>query len=307
MSKERLIVILGPTAVGKTSFALSLAKLLDTEIISGDSMLVYRGFDIGTAKPSIKEQAEVRHWLVDILSPQDNFSAMDFQEMAQEKVAELNQKGKIPILAGGTGLYIKSLLEGYQFNAAGADAEYRRYLEELAQQNGKAYLHDMLSRVDVKTAQRLHTNDLRRVIRALEVCNAGSEQISTYKASELIYDVYVIGLWRERASLYQRINQRVDQMVTQGLEQETADLMDRGISPDCQAMQGIGYKDMALFLSGVISREDAVDNIKLATRHFAKRQLTWYRKMPYVHWYDAARAQLIERIWPDLCRKFSFL
>ncbi len=290
MPKHRLIVILGPTAVGKTALSIELARQMGTEIISGDSMLVYRGFDIGSAKPSPDERQGILHHLIDIREPWESYNVVDFKEEAERIIAELDEAGNIPILAGGTGLYAKSLLEGYCFNERAADEGYRRRLEELAELHGREYVHAMLAEKDPEAAARIHAHDLRRVIRAMEVAASGRESISREKSLEkdgtLVYDAYVIGLRRDRQRLYERIDRRVDLMVSQGLFEETQALLARGVTADMQAMQGIGYREAVAFLEGRMSREEAVQQIKNSTRHFAKRQFTWYRKMPYIHWYD---------------------
>ena len=306
MSKGHLLVILGPTAVGKTRLSIDLAKKLHTDIISGDSMLVYRGFDIGSAKPTLEEQEGVRHELIDILEPTDSFSVTDFQQRAESAIAAIQAAGHIPILAGGTGLYVKSLVEGYRFNETPGDDVYRARLEALAAEHGKAYVHAMLEQVDPGTAARLHVNDFRRVIRALEVHHLGGERISGERLAadgELVYDAYIVGLRRERARLYERINARVEQMFAQGLAEEVRRLLAAGIPRDCQAMQGIGYKETAAYLCGELSREEAVAQIQKSTRHFAKRQFTWYRKMPYIHWYDAddkSDSMLLSEVYADI-------
>lgn len=285
---ERLVAVIGPTAVGKTKVSIDLAKLLGTEIISGDSMLVYRGMDIGTAKPTLAERNGIVHHLIDILEPNEEFSVVDFQERARQYIAAINSKGKIPILAGGTGLYVKALLEGYLFHPTPGNAKYRFHLEKLAQQHGNQYLHDMLAKVDPVNAARLHPNDQRRIIRALEVVHLGGDVLSpgTMAERRLIYDAAVIGLIMDRPLLYQRINQRVDQMLEQGLITEVKNLVQQGTSTDYQSMQGIGYKEIASYLKGEVDLATTVEKVKQATRHFAKRQLTWYRKMPYVTWFD---------------------
>lgn len=296
--KERLIIVMGPTAVGKTKLSIDLAKALGTEIISGDSMLVYKGFDIGTAKPTPQEMDGVVHHMIDILEPQENFNVADFHRLAKPVISRLNRQGRVPILAGGTGLYVKSLLEGYAFNETSGDEEYRAHLETLAQQHGRQYVYDMLVQADPQTAQRLHVNNFQRIIRALEVHHLGNEQISqeSYfaKTGELAYDVCVIGLRRERAELYDRINRRVDMMMADGFEAEVRRLLQNGVKLDCQPMKGIGYREMAAYLRGEISKEAAVEEMKKATRHFAKRQFTWYKKMPYARWHDADKVQYEE-------------
>ncbi|MBQ1856032.1 MAG: tRNA (adenosine(37)-N6)-dimethylallyltransferase MiaA, partial [Anaerovibrio sp.] len=210
MKRERLIVVLGPTASGKTGLSIELAKQFDTEIISGDSQLVYKGFDIGSAKPDKKERDGVVHHMIDILPPDASFNVADFIDRVKPIITDLNNRGKLPILAGGTGLYIKSLLEGYQFNDTAGDDEYRLKLEKLAEEKGKQHLHDMLREINPEAAERIHVNNFRRVMRALEVYHLGGEQISTQKEKGLVYDVYVAGLIWHRSELYDRINRRVD-------------------------------------------------------------------------------------------------
>lgn len=284
------MVLLGPTASGKTVLSIKLAHALQTEIISGDSMLVYRGFDIGTAKPTRQEMAGIHHHMVDILPPDASFNLMDFLTQVKSIITSLNNEGKIPILAGGTGLYIQSLLEGYELNQQNEDRDYRLGLERLAQDRGREYVHGLLAQANPEAACRLHPNDLRRVIRALEVHHLGGSEVSRSKVGQ-IYDAYVVGLSWERSALYNRINQRVDIMLQQGLQREVKELLALGIPSSCQAMKGIGYKEI---LPVVQQEKDspeflaAVDEVKKNSRHFAKRQLTWYRRMPYIHWYQPA-------------------
>ena len=308
--KEKLIVIAGPTASGKTALAVELARRLDTEIISGDSMLVYKGLDIGTAKPGKKEMGGIRHHLIDILDAGAGFNVTDFINLAKPVITLLNQQGRIPILAGGTGLYIKSLVEGYQFNETSGDPEYRESLQRLAEEKGREYVFDMLRKVNPDAAERLHINNFRRIIRALEVYHLGGEQISEEKASELAYDVFAIGLGWERSVLYERINRRVEIMIEQGLYNEVEGLLKNGISDSCQSMKGIGYKELLPAVRGEISLDEAADKIKKNTRHFAKRQLTWYRKMPYIRWYDAqaeADEKLADKIYHDMAGYYGLL
>ena len=293
-TKPNLLVLLGPTAVGKTALSIELAQALDAEIISGDSMLVYRGFDIGAAKPTLEERKDVPHHLIDVREPSERYSVQDFQQEAAACIADIASRGKLPFLVGGTGLYVQALVEGYAFNAAGGDAAYRAKLQRLAETQGAGALFTMLETVDSKAAQTVDAKNVRRVIRALEVAHGGRESISREKANEPPYHAFVIGLARPRAELYERINQRVLLMMEQGLVREVQGLLAHGIPRDAQPMQGIGYKETAAYLAGEYSLEEAVDTIQKATRHFAKRQLTWYRRMPYIHWYDATLPQ--ERI-----------
>ena len=286
-AREKLLVLLGPTASGKTALSISLAKALGTEIISGDSMLVYKGFDIGSAKPTTEEMSGIRHHMIDILPPDASFNLMDFLQQAKAIIPRLNQQGKIPLMVGGTGLYIQSLLEGYELNSQSEDAAYRNYLEKLAEEKGREYVHGMLAKVNPEAAARLHINDFRRIIRALEVHHLGGEQLSQKKSREFVYDCYVAGLTWQRDKLYDRINQRVNIMVSQGLQQEISNLLKAGVAPEAQAMKGIGYKELLPVLAGSEADvQQAIAKIQQNSRHFAKRQLTWYRRMPYIHWYQ---------------------
>ena len=309
MKKARLVVLIGPTAVGKTALSLALARRLDAEIISGDSMLFYRGFDIGTAKPTKEELSAVPHHFIDILAPEASFNVMDFQRLAREEIGRIAARGKLPLVVGGTGLYIKSLLEGYVFNETSGDRAYREKLERLAQEKGKAFVHGLLQEADPEAAARLHINDFRRVVRALEVASLGNEHISGQRETaggELAYDAYVIGLRRERQALYARIEERVDAMLEAGFADEVRSLLAEGVPRDCPAMKGIGYREMLAYLAGSMDLPLAAEEIKKATRHFAKRQLTWFRKMPYVHWYAASQGEelLLEKICTDIRRSF---
>jgi len=310
---EKLIVILGPTAVGKTRLSIDLAHRLDTEIISGDSMQIYTGMNIGTAKATFAEQEGIPHHLIDIIPPDGEFSVVDFQNLAASHITRLNGQGKIPILSGGTGLYVKSLLEGYLFHPTPGNSEERKKLEAEANLFGNQYLHDKLAKVAPQIAERLHPNDRNRIIRALETQAKEGSDIATGKIAEdenLIYDAVVIGLMMERHVLYERINQRVDGMMQQGLLQEVSGLLAAGIPPEAQAMQAIGYKEIVAYLQGTTSLDAAVAKIKQSTRHFAKRQITWYKKMPYIHWLHKGHfpdsQQLLEAAYNLIAGKFHF-
>ena len=304
--KPPVLVLLGPTAVGKTELSLKLAEALGTDIISGDSMLLYRGFDIGSAKPTSAERICVHHHLVDVLDADESFSATEFVTRVSELVHAHAAQGRMPFIVGGTGLYIKALVEGYDFNETEAHDCFRRAMERIAQRRGNIRVHGFLARHDPAAAQRLHPNNLRRVIRALEVVRYGAEQISQTNAMSSgasTYDSFVVGLSRERAHLYERINARVEAMFAVGLPEEVAGLLARGISRDAPAMKGIGYKETAAYLAGELSRAETVEAIQKATRHFAKRQLTWYRQMPYIRWYDAdalTEEKLLRHILADV-------
>ena len=276
---NRLIVIAGPTAVGKSALALRLAQQLDGEIISGDSMCVYRGLDIGTAKPSVSEQKLVPHHLIDIRRPTEPFSVVDFQQLAAAAIEEVNRRGKLPILVGGTGLYIQALLEGYQFNPTPITT-----LRD--DDESTAALYDRLNERDPSTAGRIHPNDRKRILRALEVITTENQPLSRDKAAQLQYNCLVFGLTMERQALYQRIDQRVDQMVEQGLLAEVDALLTKGLTANATALQAIGYKEFIAAIQNNLSLETAIEQVKLASRRYAKRQLTWFRRMPYLEWIE---------------------
>ena len=299
--KEKLVVILGPTATGKSNLAIQIAKHLNGEIISGDSMLVYQGMNIGTAKPSKEELQEVPHHLVDILPPDASFNVVDFVTAAQKLITEINARGRLPIIAGGTGLYIKALLEGYSFTSVDENTELRAQLEKEAEEVGPEALYQKLVELDPEAAKIIHPNNVRRVIRALEAASLGGH-VSQEKTSEDIslYDAKVFGLTMERDFLYERINKRVDAMLALGLEEEVKNLLARGISPDSQSMQAIGYRQMVWYLKEGMEKELAIEKLKQATRNFAKRQLTWYKKMPYVHWFTVGRDLNYEEILQNM-------
>ncbi|EKU71812.1 tRNA (adenosine(37)-N6)-dimethylallyltransferase MiaA [Selenomonas sp. F0473] len=304
--RSPLLILLGPTAVGKTAFSLELAVRLGTDIISGDSMLVYRGLDIGTAKPTAAERAAVPHHLIDILDADEPFSVTDFVGRAAVLIRSQEEAGKLPFVVGGTGLYIKALIEGYNFNETPEHERFRRRLQRLAERYGNAFVHALLARRDPETAARLHVNDVRRAIRALEVVCRGGERISQERAlarDGLVYDAFVIGLMRAREHLYARIDARVEAMFAAGLPDEVRALAARGVGRGAPAMKGIGYKETAAYLAGEMSEAAALEQVQKATRHFAKRQMTWYRKMPYIRWYDAdARPEdaLLRQILADV-------
>lgn len=311
---ERLIAVIGPTAVGKTQLSIELAQALRTEVISGDSMLVYQGLDVGTAKPSVEERADIVHHLIDILPPTAEYSVADFQVQARELIAALNSQSKIPILAGGTGLYVKALVENYQFSTIASNETLRNYYAGLADQYGNEHLHMLLRRVAPEVAARLHPNDRRRIIRALEIHElSGTTQTALPalpggRVPTLVYDAAIIGLTMERPLLYERINRRVDIMVANGLVEEVAALLAAGVPTDAQSMQGIGYKEIVSYLQGEIDLPTAIDKLKQATRHFAKRQLTWFRKMPYIEWVDvtafASHEEFLGYIYNHIAGKF---
>ena len=310
MKQEKLVVILGPTATGKSKIGIRLAQKIGGEIISGDSMLVYQQMNIGTAKPSAAELAMVPHHLVNILPPDAAFSVVDFKEKAQRLITEINGRGRLPILVGGTGLYIKALLEDYTFSAVGEDTGLRRELEALAERKGEGALVEKLAALNPRQAAQINVHDRRRLIRAIETVLGGAE-VSRQAAGTPVYRAAVFGLTLERSLLYERINKRVDAMLTAGLEQETRSLLQAGVSPESLSMRSIGYRQLAQYLAGELDYPAAVSKIKQATRNFAKRQFTWYKKMPYIYWFDVDEApdqeQIVEIMCQLLVEKYNLL
>lgn len=290
-TKPRLLVLLGPTAVGKTRMSLDLAKALNAEIISGDSMQVYRGMDIGTAKIKPEEQEGVPHHLIDICGPEHPFSVAEFQERCRELIADISGRGKLPFIVGGTGLYVESVVYDYQFADSGSDEAFREEQVRYAEEFGAEALLDKLRAIDPASAERLHPNDQRRIIRALEIYHLTgmtlSEQLAGQKKMSP-YEHCMIGLTMDRALLYERINQRVDDMMAAGLVGEVEQLLAQGVKPGDISMQGLGYKEIALFLQQQLSLEEAVTLLKRDTRRFAKRQLSWFRHMSDITWVDAS-------------------
>ncbi|MGL5206328.1 MAG: tRNA (adenosine(37)-N6)-dimethylallyltransferase MiaA [Acidaminococcaceae bacterium] len=309
--KPKVVVILGPTATGKSNCGIQLALRLKTEILSGDSMLVYKKMNIGTAKPSDKELALVSHHFVNILEPHENFNVFDFKLLAEKLILDLNAQGKIPLIVGGTGLYIKALLENYDFAAVDEKNDLRKELEHFADEHGNEALHAKLAALDKGEAERLHFNDRRRIIRAIETVVHG-DKVSQDREAELAYDVVVFGLRMPREQLYERINLRVDAMVNDGLFEETKSLLDMGVPIDAQSMKSIGYKQIAQYYNGEFTREEAIDKVKQYTRNFAKRQITWYNKMPYIQWFDidghkGNYDQIAEEMYQILVKKYKLL
>ncbi|MEJ8742032.1 tRNA (adenosine(37)-N6)-dimethylallyltransferase MiaA [Mediterraneibacter sp. HCN-7094] len=288
--KKPLVILTGPTAVGKTKASIGLAKAIGGEIISADSMQVYKQMDIGSAKIKPSEMEGIPHYLVDILEPDEEFHVVLFQQMAKQAIQKIYEKGKIPILVGGTGFYIQAVLYDIDFSENEKDTSYREELEKLAQIKGAEYLHDLLREVDEKSAQDIHANNVKRVIRALEYFHQTGEKISEHneeqrkKVSPYNFSYFVLN--DERAHLYERINLRVDQMINEGLVREVQSLKEKGYTRDMVSMQGLGYKEMLDYLDNKCSLEEAVEIIKRDTRHFAKRQITWFKRESDVTWID---------------------
>lgn len=289
MSKKPLIILTGPTAVGKTALSIRLAKKINGEIISADSMQVYRGMDIGSAKVSEEEMDGVKHYLIDVLDPSDEFNVVKFQEMAKEAMDDIYSKGKIPIIAGGTGFYIQSILYDIDFEKNENDREYRTYLENIAAtEDGEKKLYEMLQNIDPKSAEIIHANNVKRVIRALEFFKETGTPISEHNEEQREknspYNFCYFVLNDDREKMYANIEKRVDIMLDMGLVSEVEKLYEKGYHKEMVSMQGLGYKEILDYLNGDISLERAVYLIKRDTRHFAKRQLTWFRREKNVTW-----------------------
>ena len=284
---DKLITILGPTAVGKTNLTLRLAETFGSPVISGDAYQVYRGLDIGSAKPSKEELVSVPHYLIDILDPHEAYSTALFQDQAQALIKEVNDKGQVPILSGGTGLYVQSLLENYQFSKKDPNVSLRQSLDRLYEEGGIEALRTYGDALAAKGHISLNFRDKHRLYRAIELMEAGDYQALTQQTKEgLSYQGPVLGLRRDRKSLYDRINLRVDLMVKAGLFQEVEALLDAGLDKKVQSLKGIGYKEVLDYLMGDLSQEACIETIKQNTRRFAKRQMTWYKRMPYIQWID---------------------
>lgn len=277
---EKVIVIVGPTAVGKTALGVQLAQLFNGEVISGDSMQVYRGLDIGTAKVTDAEKESVPHHLINIRDVDEPYTASDFQQMGRAKINEITAHEHIPIVVGGTGLYIESLLYNMSHGEADPDPDFRTEMEALAEKESRQFVWEKLEAIDPEAADNIHPNNLVRTIRALEVHHVTGQKFSDYKKQQNerqpLYDTFIIGLNTDRELLYNRINQRVDLMMADGLIDE-ARWLDCAVSRDAQSVRGIGYKELFAYFDGDINLQEATSDIKQASRHYAKRQLTWFR------------------------------
>lgn len=285
-----LFILAGPTAVGKTEISINIAQELRGEIISTDSMQIYKKMDIGSAKIGKDEMKGINHHLIDFLDPSEEFSVAAFSEKAKMEIEGIYERGNLPMLVGGTGLYINSLIYNYSFAGTDRDEAYREYLSNLAEEKGKEFIYQLLRKVDPLSYEKIPSNNLKRVIRALEVYKVSGKPFSSFSQNEDVYNIpynifyYVLNMNREE--LYSRINKRVDIMMKKGLVEEVITLQKEGYTCDMQSMKGIGYKEILYYLNGEISLEKAVDMIKQFSRNYAKRQLTWFRKDPRVVWVD---------------------
>lgn len=286
---NKIIAIAGPTAVGKTKFAIEIAKKFNGEIVSCDSMQLYKYMNIGSAKPTPDELSEVKHHLVDFLDPREDFSVAQYQKLARAAIDEIFSADKIPVISGGTGLYLNSLLYKMDFSSVPQDFSYRNELAKIAEQEGPHALHHMLFEKDEAAAASIHPNNTKKIIRALERLNEGEGTVrpfSSIKEPVKDYEVLLIGLTRDRAELYDRINRRVDILVEHGLAEEVKGLMKMGLTPEHISMKGIGYKEIMEHFLGKCSLEEAVNIVKKNTRHYAKKQLTWFRRYDKMNWYN---------------------
>ncbi|MGI5876124.1 MAG: tRNA (adenosine(37)-N6)-dimethylallyltransferase MiaA [Dethiobacteria bacterium] len=307
--KIPLLAVVGPTAVGKTALAVKLAQRLDGEIVSADSVQVYRYLNIGTAKPSPAEQEGIAHHLIDIVDPSVNFTVYDYQRMARDCISEINKRDKLPILSGGTGLYFKAVVDQYVFSSGKSNPEIRKRLKEEYHSRGKDYLYQLLKKCDPVAAQKIHPNDQRRMIRALEFFYLTGEPISSQQELTIKknspYNLVVIGLTMKRNYLYQRINDRIEQMLKKGLLEEVKSLLQKGYHGGLKSMQSLGYKHIIQYLKGEWDFETTITLFKRDTRRYAKRQLTWFQADKRVKWLEVDPFMDINSILNNICLKIE--
>ncbi|MBQ9790874.1 MAG: tRNA (adenosine(37)-N6)-dimethylallyltransferase MiaA [Clostridia bacterium] len=303
-NKQKLIIITGPTSVGKTALGVCLAKKIDGEVISADSIQVYRGFDIGSAKVTSEEMQGVPHHLIDIKDPSEEYSAGDFAEHAKMKIEEINDKGKIPIVVGGTGLYISALLFPFDSDCT-RDDEFRLKLEKIAEKDGSAKLHEMLEEIDPESAKAIHPNQTVRIVRALEIFKLTGKKKSELerKTNQSVFDYLLIVLSRDRKEVYEGIEKRVEQMIKSGLVEEVKGLLSSGVSPNAPAMKGIGYKEILPHVLDGEPLETCVDLLKQHTRNYAKRQLTYFKKMDKAVFVEYNDVEKIQKKVKDFLRR----
>lgn len=311
MREKPLIILAGPTAVGKTAISVQLAKRIGGEIVSADSMQVYRGMDIGTAKVTREEMQGVPHHLIDVLDPREPFNVCTFQRLAREAMRDIYEAGHVPILVGGTGFYIQSVLYDIDFDEKADSEGVREELQRELAENGPEAMHEELGQVDPEAAAAIHPHNTKRVLRALEFYRTTGRKISEHNAEQREkhspYDFLYFVLTMERETLYRRIDMRVDRMVEEGLFEEVKRLRDEGLTSDLVSMQGLGYRQVFDYLEGAAARDEAVERIKRETRHFAKRQITWFKREPDARWihledFDNSRKKVVDYL-TDECRK----
>ena len=298
--KPKVIVIVGPTASGKTSASIKLAKLINGEIISADSMQIFKEMTIGTAKPTIEEQEGIPHYLIDVVTPEETFNVTKYKELAEMAIEEILKKGKTPIIVGGTGLYVSTLINGIEFAEVGEDLVYREEMTKLAEEKSAEYIHNMLRKVDPDAADAIEVNNIRRVIRALEIYKLTGKtktQLDKESRKEVKYDYKVYGIETPREELYNRINVRVDKMFEDGLLEEV-NAINTKYKISSTAIQGLGYKEVIEYIDGKVSYEEMVEKLKMETRRYAKRQLTWFRREEKIVWYRLD--EIVEKIVGEL-------
>lgn len=287
---KKLVCVAGPTGSGKTGLGIEIAKKYNGEIISADSMQIYKKLNIGTAKPTIEEMEGIPHHLIDIVSPYSEFSVKEFVDLANKKIDEILGRGKLPIVVGGTGLFISSLIDNVKFSEGESDEKLREELREIALKKGAEYLHNMLKEIDYDSYLRLHPNNIKRVIRAIEIYKTTgitmTEQIKNSRNVPPSFDLKYFGLNGDRQYIYDRINKRVDIMVKKGLFDEVENLYKEGLDLSYKSMQAIGYKEIIMYLEGKLEKQEAIDLIKQESRRYAKRQLTWFRRDERINWID---------------------
>ncbi len=302
---SEIIVVAGPTAVGKTAYAIEIAKAFNGEIVSCDSMQLYKYMDIGSAKPNPEELSQVVHHMVDIIDPREDFSVAAYEKLAREAIRKIFSRGKTPVISGGTGLYLNSLLYDMDFTDGNISSDYRQELERLREIKGNHHLHDLLSKKDSVAAAGIHPNNTKKIIRALERIHEGEVSLRPFAAvqSETVeYRSVLIGLTRNREELYTRINERVDVLISEGLIDEVKGLMEMGLDASDISMKGIGYKEIIEYLAGETDINTAIDNIKKNTRHYAKRQLTWFRRYDKIKWYNLSEYLNDKEAVKDICQ-----
>lgn len=301
--KEPVIIMVGPTAVGKTDLSIEIASKIEGEIVSADSMQIYKYMNIGSAKPTQEEIKNIPHYLIDEIDPSKPFSVSDYQELAKKYIKQIIQKGKIPILAGGTGLYVNSILFDMDFSSMPSDHTFRKNLEKEAELYGNEKLHNRLKNIDINLAERIHPNNVKKVIRAIEVYERTGEIIKNFEESFIPnqeYQYILIGLTRDREELYDRINKRVDILIDKGLIEEVEELLKKGLTEKNISMKGIGYKEVIGYLHGEYDIEQAIWLIKRNTRRYAKRQLTWFKRYNEIKWYNLSEYSYQNEIINDI-------
>ena len=300
--KNKLIIISGPTGSGKSSLSIELAKILNTDLISCDSMQIYQGMDIGTAKVSKELRTQIKHHMIDIIKPYENYSVKDYQKTAKSIIDSMHKEDKIPIMVGGTGLYVNSIVYDYDFNDVEPNYEYRKKLEAIFQTNPNRLL-DRLLEIDQEKYSKLTIKDKKKIIRALEVFEFSGKTISVDSKKNTDYDIYLYVLTDDRQRLYKNINLRVDQMLEDGLINEVKSLLADGVEPNSQSMKAIGYREAIPYIFGDLTYEEMVETLKKDTRHYAKRQLTWFRKIEDAVWLDKSqmdKKEMINKILEDI-------